>query len=257
MQALQKPLIVDALPVFANLPGTHEMSKKLHECINAHTMQASNKHTILHTELFTLIKKQSGMQRNIDKPKRIPAPLTSLLNNLPLCIALTANKLIIENIGSATDTKIEFSLVCSNTSLYRVGSQLSIPSRIKPMAIIQTKIGKTPFLMKISITDDFSLEVTSALDVSCFGEAVKSNSDFLGRTRLIAKMKITPATIQNTVEVKNTSFHDIIEMQSGAYKYKTIVETWAPQVTIRLAVTYFSWDRLSERIRTIGGHKRA
>jgi hypothetical protein len=84
VQALQRPLTVDALPVFANLPGTQEISKKLQECINAQTMQARSKHKILHTELFTLIKKQSGIQSTIDNPKSMPAPLTSLLNILPL-----------------------------------------------------------------------------------------------------------------------------------------------------------------------------
>ena len=224
VHALQQPLTVDALPVFLNLPGTQEIKRKLHECINAQTMQARSKHIILQAELFTFIKKQRGIQRTIESPKRMPAPLTSLLNTLPLCIALTANKLIIEKIGNATETKIEFSLVCSKTSLYSVGSQLSIPSRIKPMAIMQTNIGKTPFLIKIWKIDVLLSSAFSS-GFSDFTEAISLISAFFGKTKLMDKIKIKPATIQKTVEVKNTNFHDIIEMQSGAYKYKTIVDT--------------------------------
>ena len=117
VQALQKPLTVEALPVFANLPGTQEINRKLQECINAQTMQARIKQIILQAALFTLIKKQRGTQRAIDNPKSMPAPLTSLLNTLPLCIALTAKRLIIEKTGNTTDTKIELSLLLLNTCI--------------------------------------------------------------------------------------------------------------------------------------------
>ena len=108
---------IDALPVFAKRPGTQEISKKLQECINAQTIQASSKHKILQAELFTLIKKHIGIQSATDIPKSITEPLTSLLKTLPLCIARTANRLIIEKIGKTTEAKIELSLDCSNTSL--------------------------------------------------------------------------------------------------------------------------------------------
>ena len=117
VQALQSPPTVDALPVFAKRPGTQEISKKLQECINAQTIQASSKHKILQDELFTLIKKHIGIQSATDIPKSITEPLTSLLKTLPLCIARTANRLIIEKIGKTTEAKIELSLDCSNTSL--------------------------------------------------------------------------------------------------------------------------------------------
>ena len=234
VQALQKPLTVEALPVFANLPGTQEIKRKLQECINAQTMQARSKQIILQIELLMLINKQRGIQSTMERPKSMQEPLTSLLNTLPLCITRTKNKLIIEKKGKATDTKIELSLLLLKTSIYKVGSQLSMPSRIKPIATMQTKIGSTPLLIKIcQRVDFFSTFSILATPVSIF-------SAFLGKARHIANMKIAPTTIQNIVEVKNTALQDIKEIQRGAYKYKTIVEICAPQVTIRFAVTYFS-----------------
>ena len=70
VQALHKPPTVEALPVFANLPGTQEISKKLQECINAHTIQARSKHIILQAGLFMLIKKESGIQRTFEGERK-------------------------------------------------------------------------------------------------------------------------------------------------------------------------------------------
>ena len=43
VQALQKPPMVEALPERANHPGTQEIKRKLHECIQAHTIPASKR----------------------------------------------------------------------------------------------------------------------------------------------------------------------------------------------------------------------
>ena len=159
VQALQKPPTVDALPVPANLPGRQEMSRKLQECIQALIMPAKSKHTTLAAVCSTLIRIEKGMQRAIDRANKIPEPRASLLNKSFLCIILTKNRLIIEKIGNATDTRIDSSEPRLKASLYKVGSQDSIPSRIKPITIMQTKMGKIPERAKTCHT----LPATSSL----------------------------------------------------------------------------------------------
>ena len=117
VQALQKPPTVEALPVFANLPGTQEISRKLQECIQAQTTDAKSRQITLQATASTLISKQKGIQRTIENANKIPAPLTSLLKTLPLCIALTKKRLIIEKIGKATDTRIDSELSRLKASL--------------------------------------------------------------------------------------------------------------------------------------------
>ena len=153
MQALQHPPIVDALPVFENLPGRQEINKKLQECIHAQTVQASIKHKAASEDVSLFIKKANGIQRANEIPNKITEPLASLLNSFFLCNALTAKRLIIENIGKATDTRIELSLDLLNASIYNVGSHDSIPSLIKPIAIIHKKIGKTPLSLNMENID--------------------------------------------------------------------------------------------------------
>ena len=46
VQALQNPPMVEALPLLANLPGTHEIRRKLHECIQAQVITAKNRQII-------------------------------------------------------------------------------------------------------------------------------------------------------------------------------------------------------------------
>lgn len=250
MQALQQPPTVDVLPVPANLPGRQEISKKFTECMQALIMAARNKQITLAAVQCTSIRQAKGMHSTADMAKMIAEPEASLLNKGFLCIRRTKKTLIIEKTGRATDTRIDSSEFLPNASLYSVGSQDSIPSRIKPMAIMQTKMGKIPVCTKVchTLLSDF----TASLSTGAAGAL-----SFFPKTRLIATRKKTPTTKEKTVEVKNTALYDIKDMQIGAYMYKTMVETCAPQVTIKLAVTYFSWLKLSARIRTIGGHKRA
>lgn len=144
VQALQKPLTVDVLPVPANLPGRQEISKKFTECMQALITPANNKQITLAAVWETLIRQAKGMHSTMDRANKIPVPRASLLNTFPLCINLMRKRLMIENIGNATDTRIDSELSLLNASLYRVGSQDSIPSRIKPITIMQTNIGKTP-----------------------------------------------------------------------------------------------------------------
>ena len=100
-----------------------------------------------------------------------------------------------------------------------MGSQDSIPSRIKPIAIMQTNMGKTPFSRNICQRE--RLCPNSAFDVFSLFSALPF------KTMLIATIKIIPTTILKTVDVKKTALNDIKEIQIGAYRYKTIVETCA------------------------------
>ena len=117
VQALQRPPTVEALPVPANLPGKQEISKKLQECINALMTPAKSRQITLAMVFSTLISSANGKQRAIERAKSIPEPLASLLNKGFLCIILTKNKLMIEKIGRATDTRIDSSELRLNASL--------------------------------------------------------------------------------------------------------------------------------------------
>ena len=81
--------------------------QKFTPCIAAHTRTVKKRQIMRTAALFIPIKIESGTQRTTDIAKRIAEPPSSLLKSFPLCSAVMSVRLIIKNIGSATDTKID------------------------------------------------------------------------------------------------------------------------------------------------------
>ena len=111
-QLLQTPLTVADLPMQANLPGKQEMSKKLTPCIAPQISAVKSKEITPNTLPSICTKKARGIAHSNAPPKRIAAPITSLLNVLRLCNAVTTEMLMIEKIGSIIDKSVD-----SDTSL--------------------------------------------------------------------------------------------------------------------------------------------
>ena len=84
VNALQKPLVVAALPYFENLPGKQEMRRKLHACIQAHIVQARIRQAIRAAMCSDVISITIGRARIIVMPNRIDEPRVSFLKVLVL-----------------------------------------------------------------------------------------------------------------------------------------------------------------------------
>ena len=106
-KALVSPLTVEDLPNEANLPGTQEISRKFTPCIAAHIRTVRIRLTIRAATFVKPIVIASGIASTAEAPKRIAAPRISLLKSFPLCRVVVRDTLIIENIGSATATRID------------------------------------------------------------------------------------------------------------------------------------------------------
>ena len=113
---MEKPLVVAALPHFANLPGIQDISRKLQACIQAQTSAERIRQISEPRKLFASINRYTGIQIRADMPKTTSEPFASLLKRGFLCNAVIILMLAIENIGRITDISVPSAASLLNAS---------------------------------------------------------------------------------------------------------------------------------------------